>query len=1160
MGVNFGIRIVVQTSECLPDNKLSPATNTWTKSYCVGNANDITHLKRLLPESGKTRKYLVDLKKVRTFCDQFSLYASSLKNLYVGKFNRFYSAKSYFERLKGNPYVQLSFYDTGNGPVDVKLHDIANDPVAGAIRDLIYEKLTHIVIEKSSQGDDLELYPVFNIYDEILINARKEEFRWWMVEVDGKSAKTAKDTANNYVPSISDELKKADAGVWRGIREYLYGEKPSKRIYEVESYAELMQLYGGLDLVFSKELDFGTFNHSRMDECHKWAHNPANHNSISAGWALYKKFMQWHDSQNEDKGDGINVERRYWLIAPGENAKFWEDWTKSGVATIGWSFLGDLKDQERAAIQTAIDAEAGDGKSHTNNSLCCWQFSHEMASGDVIIAKRGTGELLGLGFVDGDYSFGDACGNHKHYRKVRWIKTGVFTSKVVLDRKTLTDITPYPDYLMKILESMEIDPLTLENHNKPEQPVEPPKVDKLGIALKLFNEARQNGSSDLTPANARHLFEEYLKKNSGANERSIHNYAVAIDRGLQVKSALDTVVKEGIKSRSLFEIVDADEFAAEVERIKNCKSFEEFNKRYLVTHVYNHYLAFLRSMAGSSGSTNTNQIAWGCKEVRDWFGDFSKDNFEEEFHYFRATMIWSKFVRGQVGHNYEHVSELGALLAELKDSPRPINYYASDEVRSKYPEGIGVKTVTDFLMKFHPESYISFTNNMMDALEVLGLWNHNTKREIDISYNELIGQATRVRNRMTEMEIGAYPECNKPKADYLTVNEFLWWVSVNKDLIKEKVMAMKMKDVQPTKYNGARKPLNLNAEDKDDELLLRLLSALRAKPFAILAGHSGTGKSRYVKKLAYMTCDMEELRQGKLPGNYLCLQVKPNWHDSTDLLVFRNAMSDNEYQKTALIEFLFRAYHFKDTPFFLCLDEMNLAPVEQYFAEFLSSMESEEPLPLNDIRAEEDNLFELGCEWTDAKKYLEDNGFSIPKNLFIVGTVNMDETTNQFSRKVLDRAFTIEMTDVDFTHFGNVTKPSYGDILEESTIAELLKGEASITSLDDEDKAKDSSLIKIQKSLEPTPFAIAYRFANEYTLLKRAIKTFDAENKFKLDALDQAVLMKILPRIAGESDYIKKIYDGLKTALVGKDASIKKINEIANRVEAAGSQYITFWP
>ena len=133
-------------------------------------------------------------------------------------------------------------------------------------------------------------------------------------------------------------------------------------------------------------------------------------------------------------------------------------------------------------------------------------------------------------------------------------------------------------------------------------------------------------------------------------------------------------------------------------------------------------------------------------------------------------------------------------------------------------------------------------------------------------------------------------------------------------------------------------------------------------------------------------------------------------------------------------------------------------------------------------------------------------------------------------------------------------------------IHELLNGEKIVKELDNKDLEENSPLIKIQKALEPTAFAIAYRFANEYTLLKNAIKVFDPDNTMKLDALDQAVLMKILPRIAGERDYIEQVYngknknDGLINALEGKTASLAKINSILERAKDMNTQYITFWP
>ena len=523
------------------------------------------------------------------------------------------------------------------------------------------------------------------------------------------------------------------------------------------------------------------------------------------------------------------------------------------------------------------------------------------------------------------------------------------------------------------------------------------------------------------------------------------------------------------------------------------------------------------------------------------------------------------------GHSVEEQRAVLGFLREQRAVPKAVSWYLEEgnrlAVGGRPVAGMGAMTVLYFLSELRPEEFAAWTEPTYEMLGFLGLHKGGVPRTLSVeAYEDCKGKQGCIVGRMRELGIGKASD-DGSAADYRTVNEFLWWLKEYKDVVQEEVMKKQLKDGKAERYEGPRKALALVPGKKEDELLLRLLAALRAKPFVILAGHSGTGKSRYAKKLAYMTCNAAELRaEGQLPGNCLLLQVRPNWHDSTDLLGYRNAMDGNRHQKTALVEFLFKAMHYRETPFFLCLDEMNLAPVEQYFAEFLSAMESKEPVPLNDISAEEENLVELGCKWVDAREELARRGFAIPGNLFIVGTVNMDETTNQFSRKVLDRAFTIEMTDVDFRNFGKVEEPGYGDTVEEEWIQALLGGRSEVVrELDGEDTAEGAALVRVQKALEETAFAIAYRFASEYTLLKRAIRAFDRENRMGLDALDQAVLMKILPRVAGEREYIERVYgksenEGLRKALEGKAVSLAKIGSILKRAEETDAQYVTFWP
>ena len=210
------------------------------------------------------------------------------------------------------------------------------------------------------------------------------------------------------------------------------------------------------------------------------------------------------------------------------------------------------------------------------------------------------------------------------------------------------------------------------------------------------------------------------------------------------------------------------------------------------------------------------------------------------------------------------------------------------------------------------------------------------------------------------------------------------------------------------------------------------LAAIRTKPFILLAGISGTGKSRLVRQLAKATCPLHLLKENQRPGNFEMIQVRPNWHDSTELMGYVSRVSgEPKYVMTPFVRLLADAWYHEDVPFFLCLDEMNLAPVEQYFAEYLSVIETRrvgnsgeivtDVLVKFDGQAMEDALNQLYSkdQENDQKatelwqQFSKEGGIRIPPNLIVMGTVNMDETTFSFSRKVLDRAMSIELNNVD---------------------------------------------------------------------------------------------------------------------------------------------------
>lgn len=365
------------------------------------------------------------------------------------------------------------------------------------------------------------------------------------------------------------------------------------------------------------------------------------------------------------------------------------------------------------------------------------------------------------------------------------------------------------------------------------------------------------------------------------------------------------------------------------------------------------------------------------------------------------------------------------------------------------------------------------------------------------------------------------------------------------------------------------------------------LSALKTKPFMLLAGISGTGKSRIVREFAFKSCpDYLRDKDGTTPGNYCMIEVKPNWHDSTELLGYWSNIN-KRYMFTKFVKFLVKAKMFPEVPFFVCLDEMNLAPVEQYFAEFLSVLETRRLIKngegedevvsgvlvdkeyfaklgtlsstsgtLGTLKTDRDIYFKLFDIQDKAEMEKVENdsdsllteGLTLPENVFIVGTVNMDDTTHQFSRKVIDRAMTIEMNGGALADiFKNNSDLTYADepmtmddmksrYITASEVLEKCYALVNNQEISDYIQGKGEEglpqrLEEINKVLRGTPFTVSYRVMNELTiylavLLDKAVEdgTEVMTDNFKPyveEAIDKILLMKILPRVEGDDEMFR---------------------------------------
>lgn len=380
------------------------------------------------------------------------------------------------------------------------------------------------------------------------------------------------------------------------------------------------------------------------------------------------------------------------------------------------------------------------------------------------------------------------------------------------------------------------------------------------------------------------------------------------------------------------------------------------------------------------------------------------------------------------------------------------------------------------------------------------------------------------------------------------------------------------------------------------------ITAIKSKPFLLLAGISGSGKSRIVRELARACWEegSEEYKAQK-PKNFEMVQVKPNWHDSSELIGYVSRIDGVRYVVGPFLKFMVKAINDPDTPYFLCLDEMNLAPVEQYFAEYLSVIESrklqDDELITTDPIIDYSNTDEYKSlidqlfpnDDTLRSQYLTEEGgkrLSIPQNLIVVGTVNMDETTFSFSRKVLDRAMTIEMNEVNLNAGLDQRFEKIGKLGKEELIGDAVEAVDVYSKYKVVCETAIDYLGKINNELEGTPFKIAYRTRNEVLLyvvnnLPYNKKEGDDESTYKIEfviarALDEITNMKILSRIEGDETKVSLVFldklmnvinNGLETVCTSlfesnedgqsyKSVSLAKLKEMQERLK---SGYTSFW-
>ncbi|WP_298305612.1 hypothetical protein [Flavobacterium sp.] len=352
----------------------------------------------------------------------------------------------------------------------------------------------------------------------------------------------------------------------------------------------------------------------------------------------------------------------------------------------------------------------------------------------------------------------------------------------------------------------------------------------------------------------------------------------------------------------------------------------------------------------------------------------------------------------------------------------------------------------------------------------------------------------------------------------------LYYLNYNNEHTKDNLNIIE----NPLKLNFNNMPFNYKSFHKktkeaglifSEKMVARFIASLCTKPFVICSGLSGSGKTKLAQAFVQWICESEE--------QYKIIPVGADWTNREPLLGYPNGLNENLYVKpdSGALDVIFKALdpNNKNKPFFLILDEMNLSHVERYFADFLSIMESKDKIKLHSGDTERGGVAK-DFEW--------------PKNLFIIGTVNIDETTYMFSPKVLDRANVIEfrISKEDLKIYLDSDKVLNMDkfLNEDKTFGLGSEMSESFLKLAKEDAKhtidNKSILLDFFRELQKAGAEFGYRSTFEINRLIAILneiskddKTWDGKSINENEFIDIAIMQKLLPKLHGSRNKLTRV-------------------------------------
>lgn len=705
---------------------------------------------------------------------------------------------------------------------------------------------------------------------------------------------------------------------------------------------------------------------------------------------------------NDPTTSPITIGTRYWKVSPGKGASVWPEFQKREVIAVHFFKVGDISQLapiDRIALKEEIkksDSKAeGTALGYAAKQL--WMFYNDMKIGDLVCAY-GNKTVVGWGEIIGDYEYQEDDLVYCHRRKVKWLSDDIISVNNLSPelQEKLQQVRTIVELSNTDFEEIKSAP-TLEEDDEKKDSNEPAIIDVdasvIEQAMRDFDankreeeewedwESNQNHKYAILWQGQKYPIREIVRMATGGSFNNIQSRPYVLKRGFQIVSLRNDITKDN-------EDLDTNKNPWPSIREDETRAGRVIERFLPNAEIRKSCLEML-----------TNSIITANQLFPDKWG----------------ITLYHDCVFLNVGRV--------AVVTIRKDKEKAIErcWIVLDSKLVSTNDRISLETMAEFT-----EGYKSIPSTIGISVKSTGL--AHLKEVMAVLSNAHIEAIKTAGNKAPKLPkqmkkayssgviayLRSYLGRDIPDPTYITYED-------NNDLEveKEKILST-LNTLEVITSSFTAKGLHFTKQQ-----IATFYTALQIKGFVILSGISGTGKTKLAQHFASLlpqpieadfldTTELISKSSSISPNrNWLFMSVRPDWRDSKSLLGYYNPLIGT-YEWTPFLKFLLRAvdsYQNSDgLAWFVILDEMNLAHVEYYFADILSVIESGREKgwsrePLRFIYPE------------DAKGNLPPVEIFLPPNLYFVGTVNVDETTHAFSAKVLDRAFTLELTEADFSNY-----------------------------------------------------------------------------------------------------------------------------------------------